>query len=240
MAIVKLAVPSILSFILQFLVEIINMFFIGNIDIERLDGIDLDSMWGNFIGVAVGWGLAGGLETLCSQANGNKQYEMVGIWLQRGVVVLTVAFIPITNAILYITEVLMLMGVEEKIAEYSYNYLSCVLPGLWFFLCFDFFRRYLKAQEYFWPCLAVNGTTTTLHVFWCWLFIIECDWLEKSAGIATSVTYISNFAVMSHWLNILNLKKKMQILQLPKLLAWHQKILKICIAFSSNAPPWSA
>jgi len=208
MAIVKLAGPSILSFILQFLVEIINMFFIGNIDIERLDGIGLGNMWGNFIGVAVGWGLAGGLDTLCSQANGNKQYEMVGVWLQRGVVVLTVAFIPITVAILYTAEVLMLMGVEEKIAEYSYNYLSCVLPGLWFFLCFDFFRRYLQAQEYFWPGLVVNGITTSLHIFWCWLFIIEFDWLEKGAGIATSVTYFLNFVVMVSLIKYCKLDQK--------------------------------
>mmetsp|Transcript_17968 Transcript_17968/g.17973 ORF Transcript_17968/g.17973 Transcript_17968/m.17973 type:complete len:93 (-) Transcript_17968:739-1017(-) len=91
---------------------------------------------------------------------------MVGIWLQRGLFVLSVAFIPISIGFLYTTEVLMLMGIPEKLAVYSYNYLSVVLYGLWFFLSFDFYRRFLQAQGYFWPGLAVNATTTTLHIFW--------------------------------------------------------------------------
>lgn len=41
---VKLAGPSIVSFVLQYSVEIINIFFIGNIDIERLDGVGLGNV----------------------------------------------------------------------------------------------------------------------------------------------------------------------------------------------------
>ena len=58
--------PSTLSFFLQFSVEVINMFFLGNIDVERLDGIGLGNMWGNVTGLSIGWGMAGGLDTLCS------------------------------------------------------------------------------------------------------------------------------------------------------------------------------
>lgn len=58
--------PACASFFLQFSVEVINMFFLGNIDKYRLDGIGLGNMWGNVTGLAIGWGLAGGLDTLCS------------------------------------------------------------------------------------------------------------------------------------------------------------------------------
>lgn len=184
------------------------MFFIGNIDIERLDGVGLGNMWGNFVGVSLGWGLAGGLDTLCSQANGSKQYEMVGIWLQRGIAVLTVAFIPMIFAITYTAEVLMIMGIEQKIANYAYNYLSAVLPGLYFFLCFDFYRRFLQAQEYFWPGLVVNGLTTMLHLLWCYLFIIVLDLKEIGAGYATSLTYFLNFLIMISLIRILKLDEK--------------------------------
>lgn len=184
------------------------MFFIGNIDIERLDGVGLGNMWGNFVGVSLGWGLAGGLDTLCSQANGSKQYEMVGIWLQRGIAVLTVAFIPMIFAITYTAEVLMIMGIEQKIANYAYNYLSAVLPGLYFFLCFDFYRRFFQAQEYFWPGLVVNGLTTMLHLLWCYLFIIVLDLKEIGAGYATSLTYFLNFLIMISLIRILKLDEK--------------------------------
>ena len=33
---------------------------------SRLNGVGLANMWGAIVGISVGWGLAGGLDTLCS------------------------------------------------------------------------------------------------------------------------------------------------------------------------------
>jgi Na+-driven multidrug efflux pump len=63
---VKNGGPAALSFFLQYLVEVINMFYLGNIDTDRLNGIGLGNSWSNVIGLSVGWGLSGGLDTLCS------------------------------------------------------------------------------------------------------------------------------------------------------------------------------
>lgn len=200
--------PTVLSFCFQMGVELINVFFIGNIDKVRLDGVGLGNMWGNITGIAIGWGLAGGLDTLCSQANGSKRFEMVGIWLQRGLFVLTMFFIPIMIGWLYTEEVLQAFGVSEIISEYSQNYLTRVLPGLWFFLAFDFYRRFMQSQGYFWPGLTVNMITTCLHVFWDWFLIINLDLKEKGAGIATAITYISNFILMLGIIRFFQLDRK--------------------------------
>lgn len=93
--------PSVLSFTLQMAVEFINILFIGNIDKVRLDGVALGNTWGNITGIAIGWGISGGLDTLCSQANGSQDYRKVGVWLQRGLVALTLFFIPISLAWLF-------------------------------------------------------------------------------------------------------------------------------------------
>lgn len=188
-----MAAPTILSYIFQMGIEMINLIFLGHIDKYRMDGIGLGNMWANISGVGIGWGLAGALDTLCSQAAGNKDSKMVGIWIQRGLIVMTLFMIPISIAWIYTKEFLMFIAVDEMIAQYSYNYLIRVLPGLWFFLAFDCIRRFLNSQGFFWPCLIVNGITTFLHFFWDWYLIVNLEWYEKGAGVATSITYFSTF-----------------------------------------------
>lgn len=116
---------------------------------------------------------------------------MVGIWFQRGVFVLTVMLVPISVAWMYTKDVLIAINVDEQIAQYSSNYISRVLPGLWFFLLFDCYRRYLGAQGYSWPFLLVNIAATALHVFWDWLLIVRLSLYETGAGYATCITYVS-------------------------------------------------
>jgi MATE family multidrug resistance protein len=187
------AAPTILSYIFQMGIEMINLLFLGHIDKYRMDGVGLGNMWANISGVGIGWGLAGALDTLCSQAAGNKDPRMVGIWIQRGLVVMTAFMVPISAAWLYTKEFLVLINVDEVIAQYSYNYLVRVLPGLWFFLAFDCIRRFLNSQGYFWPCLIVNLITTLLHLLWSWIFVVYFGWLEEGAGAATCLTYVLTF-----------------------------------------------
>jgi len=122
-------------------------------------------------------------------------------------VVLTVAFVPMVIGVLNTADALMLMGIDEKIANYSYNYLINVLPGLWFFLCFDFQRRFLQAQEFFWPGLLVNGITTALHILWCYIFIVHFNLYEQGAGYATSLTYFLDFVIINILIKIFKLDK---------------------------------
>ena len=200
--------PSVLSLFFQMSVEFINIFFIGNIDKYMLDGVGLGNMWGNITGIAIGWGLAGGLDTLCSQANGSGQLHMVGVWLQRALCILSFFFIGIAFAWIKTQDFLLSIGVTQVISEHAFVYLSHVLPGLWFFLAFDFYRRFLQSQGYFWPAVIVNFCTTTLHVFWNWLLVIYCGYNVEGAGIATSITYFSNFALIVVIIRVFSLDKK--------------------------------
>lgn len=187
------AAPTILSFIFQMGIEVINLIFIGHIDKYRLDGVGLGLMWANITGIGIGWGLAGALDTLCSQAAGNRDQKMIGIWIQRGLITMTLCMAPISLAWVYTKEVLIMIAIDETIAQYSYNYLIKVLPGLWFYLAFDCIRRFLNAQGHFWPCLGVNIVTTCLHFVWDWYFIVHLGWLEEGAGVATSISYLTTF-----------------------------------------------
>jgi len=103
--------------------------------------------------------------------------------------------LPISISWLYTKEVLVMIGVHVQIAQYSYNYLVRVLPGLWFFLAFDVIRRFLQAQGFFWPCLWVNIITCLTHIVLCYIFVVYLNLYELGAGYATCITYIATFII---------------------------------------------
>lgn len=209
----KAAMPAVVSYFVQMGVELINLLFMGQVNKYYVDGVGLGNMWGNMTGIvrakqAVGWGLSGGLDTLCSQANGVKDYKMVGLWLQRALIIITLAMIPISFAWLQTEAVLLFIGVEAEIAQIGQSYLSWVLPGLWFSLIFECYRHYLQALGWNWPCLVANVTSTILHVGWGWLFVVKWEWLEMGTGLATSITYFTNFLIMFILVKIYRLDRR--------------------------------
>ena len=179
--------PASLALFLEMIVEVINVIIVGHIDKARVDGVGLGAMWANVTGVAVGWGIGIGLDTFCSQAYGNQDYRMVSVWFHRSLCVLGLFSVPICIAWLYTEEVLLAFGVPSDVAYYSYSYIGLVLPGVWCFFLYDFYRRFLQCQGYFWPGLLANGVTAALHVGWGWLLAVHFDYKEKGVGIATSI-----------------------------------------------------
>ena len=52
-------------------------------------------MYSNITGLSIGFGITLGLSTLCSQAYGAKNYFLVGVWAQRGALMLTFIMCPV-------------------------------------------------------------------------------------------------------------------------------------------------
>ena len=75
-------------------------------------------------------GLSSGLETLCGQAYGARAYEQVGIFMQRGFVLLTLCCIPIAILWLYLEPLLVFLGQEREIAAMASRFAFCLLPTL--------------------------------------------------------------------------------------------------------------
>ncbi len=91
-----MAVPLVIGMLLYILVQMINTYFIGNLNEPALlAGVGMGNMLINVLCFAVTQGLNGALETLVSQSYGACKYQECGIFLNRGKVVCTLIMIPI-------------------------------------------------------------------------------------------------------------------------------------------------
>jgi multidrug resistance protein, MATE family len=91
-----IATPPIIGMLLYILVQLINTYFIGNMDEPiLLAGVGMGNMLINVLAFASIQGLNGALETLVSQAYGEEDYNKCGDLLNRGKFICTCFMIPI-------------------------------------------------------------------------------------------------------------------------------------------------
>jgi MATE family multidrug resistance protein len=80
---VRYSAPLILTFMLQYSLNVTSVFAVGHIGKIELGAVSLASMTSNITGYAVYQGLATSLDTLCAQAYGSGRKELVGLQTQR-------------------------------------------------------------------------------------------------------------------------------------------------------------
>ncbi|KAJ6333858.1 hypothetical protein OIU77_009693 [Salix suchowensis] len=94
----RLAAPAIVVYLLNFFVSISTQIFCGHLGNLELAGASLGNsgIQGLVFGVMLGMGSA--VETLCGQAYGANKYEMLGVYVQRSTILLTLAGLKFLQA----------------------------------------------------------------------------------------------------------------------------------------------
>ena len=82
-----LAVPLFSVGILQYILQAISVMFIGHLGTLPLSGASMASSFASATGFNLLLGLATALDTFCGQSNGAGQYHMLGIHMQRSMLV---------------------------------------------------------------------------------------------------------------------------------------------------------
>ncbi|WMV36729.1 hypothetical protein MTR67_030114 [Solanum verrucosum] len=114
-----LASPAILTSICQYSIAQITQLFAGHLGVLQLAAVSVENsvIAGLCYGVLLGMGSA--LETLCGQAYGAKQVDMLGVYLQRSLIILNTAALALMFLYLFATQILLLIGQPMDIAKWA-------------------------------------------------------------------------------------------------------------------------
>jgi MATE family multidrug resistance protein len=72
------------------------------------------------------------MNTFVAQSYGQGNMKLVGVYLNRARLVMTISFVPVSFILLYIKEIMIAIGQVEQVSEYSKQYVTAFLPGLYF------------------------------------------------------------------------------------------------------------
>lgn len=116
-------------------------------------------------------GLGGGLELLYGQGKVAYNPTLMGVYLQRALLVLTLACLPIATLWCYTEPLLLLLHQTPEVARVAGEYAICLLPSLLANAWIQPTIRYLQAQKLTLWMDAIAATTLILHVILTWAFI---------------------------------------------------------------------
>jgi MATE family multidrug resistance protein len=200
------ATPAIFGLLFIFLCETINIAFIGRYnDRDLISAIGIGTLLMNSTGFTIGLGLMGGLDTLCSQAYGAKEYRIVGIFANIARMTILLFFLCVSiPCIIFSKHLLLLIGQNEQIADIASRFCHSMIPSVFFALQFQCNLRYLQAMNIFTPGMFITLCTTILHLLWCHLFIHHFMLDVVGAGLAMSLTQFTNYISVTLYIQLRN------------------------------------
>ncbi|CAI9762430.1 unnamed protein product [Fraxinus pennsylvanica] len=191
----KIGGPIAFQIFCQFGSGSVTTMFVGHLGDIELSAFSIAlSVVGTFaFGLLLGMGSA--LETLCGQAFGAGQIHMLGVYMQRSIIILFATCVLLLPLYVFATPILKLLGQEDAIANPAGVYTLLIAPQL-FSLSVTFpTQKFLQAQSKVLVLAWIAAFALVSQAFLCWLFIYVFGWGTIGASVAFDLTsWVTAFA----------------------------------------------
>ncbi|WCJ22768.1 MATE efflux family protein [Euphorbia peplus] len=183
-----IAAPIAFNILCNYGVNSFTNIFVGHIGDVELSAVAISlSVVANFsFGFLLGMGSA--LETLCGQAFGAGQIDLLGIYLQRSWIILFGACFFLLPLYLYATPILKLLGQEPDIAEIAGKFTVQIIPQM-FSLAVNFpTQKFLQSQSKVTVLAWIGFAALMIHICVLYVFIHVFQWGLAGAATAYDVS----------------------------------------------------
>ncbi|KAL8473174.1 hypothetical protein ACS0TY_030125 [Phlomoides rotata] len=186
-----IAFPMIITLLLNYGKSLISMLFLGKLGKDALAGGSLAMGVANISGYSVVSGLALGMDPISCQAFGAKQWSLMSQTLQRTLVIVLSACIPISLLWLNIHPILLLCRQDPTISSVASTYLTFCLPDLFFQALINPLRIFLRSQNITLPLVFTSAFSLALHAPINYLLINHLNLGVRGVAIAVSIADFS-------------------------------------------------
>jgi len=132
-------------------------------------------------------------ETLVSQAYGQGELKISGVYLNRGFFVMTLVYIPLAVLLSFSYELLISCGQDHAVASYATDYIYPMIPAMYFLGLFDLARRFLTCLQFSQAPMVAQVIASAVHILLCVFWVNPYDKGVSGLGIATLATYFLMF-----------------------------------------------
>ncbi|KAL4362215.1 hypothetical protein GQ457_04G007760 [Hibiscus cannabinus] len=186
-----LAGPAIFTSLCQYSLGAVTQVFSGQVSSLTLAAVTVENsvIAGFSFGIMLGMGSA--LETLCGQAFGAGQIDMLGVYMQRSWLILNSTALLLSLLYIFAAPILSLIGQTESISKAAGVLSIWMIPQL-FAYSFNFpMAKFLQAQSKMMAMAVIAGVALVLHVGLSWLLMLKLGWGLAGAAIVLNVSWIS-------------------------------------------------
>ncbi|XP_074315893.1 protein DETOXIFICATION 49 [Silene latifolia] len=187
-SIIQLALPLVLTGLILYSRSMISMLFLGQIGELALAGGSLAIGFANITGYSILSGLAMGMEPICGQAFGAKKYKLLGLVMQRTILLLLLASLPISLLWLNMKTILLFCHQNEDIATQAQAYIIFTLPDLIAQSFLHPIRIYLRTQSINLPLTYCATLAIFLHIPINYFFVTHLGLGIKGVALSAITT----------------------------------------------------
>ncbi|KAI3467579.1 hypothetical protein Pfo_024242 [Paulownia fortunei] len=184
-----LAGPAIFTSLCQYSLGAITQTFAGHVGTLDLAAFSIENsvIAGLSFGVMLGMGSA--LETLCGQAYGAGQIEMLGVYMQRSwVILLTTAFL-LMFLYIFALPFLLLIGQTEDISRAAGKFALWMIPQLYAYALNFPIAKFLQAQSKIMAMAWISAVALALHILFSWLLMLKLGWGMAGGAVVLNASW---------------------------------------------------
>lgn len=193
-----LAAPGITSNMLGFLLIATNGVFAGMLeDPIVLAAVGIGNVCCMIFLITMFMGLNSAQETLTSQASGNGETHLCGLYLNRGFAINVVFYVLLAvGPCFFGEEMLLAVGIDAEVSSLAWTYIRYSLPGIFFHGQFDLVKRWSAAMRNTVIQMVAQIIASLLHICLCYTFVIQNGMGVKGLGIASTISNLTKFLVL--------------------------------------------
>ncbi|KAL3649874.1 Protein DETOXIFICATION 31 [Castilleja foliolosa] len=184
-----LAGPAILTCIFQYSLGAITQTFAGHVGTLELAAFSIQNsiIGGLSLGIMMGMGSA--LETLCGQAYGAGEIEMLGVYMQRSWVILLSTSFLLMFMYIFAEPLLLLLGQSDDISRFSGRYAMWMIPQLYAYALNYPIAKFLQAQSKMMAMAWISGAALAFHSLFSWLLMMKFRWGIAGGAIVLNASW---------------------------------------------------
>ncbi|ODV79643.1 MATE efflux family protein [Suhomyces tanzawaensis NRRL Y-17324] len=193
----KYSIPLVITFVLEHFFSIVCLLVVGHLGKNALAAVSLGTMLST-ITFAIFEGIATALDTLCPQAYGAGNYDLMSLTVQRCTVFSWVIFIPCGLLWWFSSFYLKYIIDNEEVLELTSIFLKILIAGAPGYIFFENAKRFLQAQGIFEAGTGVLILTAPINIFLSWFLV----WNETFGigYIGAPIATVINFWLMAIFL----------------------------------------
>ncbi|KAK4795785.1 hypothetical protein SAY86_028111 [Trapa natans] len=195
-AIGKISGPTAITGLLLYSRAMISMLFLGYLGELELAGGSLAIGFANITGYSVISGLAMGMEPICGQAYGAKQMKLLGLTLQRTVLLLLSTSLPIAFMWMNMNHILLWCGQDIEISNTAQTFILFAIPDLFFLSLLHPLRIYLRTQNITLPLTYCSAISVLLHIPLNFFLVVYLKLGIGGVGLAMAWTNLNLFILL--------------------------------------------
>ncbi|GAP91836.1 putative MATE efflux family protein [Rosellinia necatrix] len=184
----RYSLPLIATYLLQYSWCVTITFICGHLSADDLAAASLGMTTMNIVGFAIFEGMATALDTLCAQAYGSGSLPGVGLHVQRMLILMAFAAVPIGAIWAASPWILALFVKQRHLAVMGGTFLRVSILGMPGYASFEALKRFLQAQGDFKAAMCILVICTPVNAALSWFFAFNMGLGLAGAALGSALT----------------------------------------------------